>query len=384
MRFACSLAIGAAVVLTPSAIVSQSTVVFPAGFDKLEGYSSASSYSTGSFAYATSSASSRPFRSMLVMDLAATTKGKLSGLSYRRDSVSGQGKPVVGIEVELELTLATAKTTSATVSTTFADNVGTDAVVVIARKKLSLPVIPYTGGYPEPFAVKLPFDAGKSLAYDGSQGSLMLQVDSFDNNLYDTTTSTYNYLYLDRAYNTSSGNGISVGHGESYNPFVPPLDGYMTLTVSTAGNLEWYADIDNGLPGGVGVYVLSLDGLAPNLGLKLPDGSPWYLDLLKVIDVQSAVVSQSGEARFPASGTFQAPYSMSYAGIDLDCQMIVIDPKTFAIYTSNAYRRQVPDYQSGRNFAVDGVYKNGSTAFTSATGTGMSVGYTPVIELTLN
>ncbi|MEZ5990484.1 MAG: hypothetical protein R3F30_15495 [Planctomycetota bacterium] len=378
------LVLGGALALTPAPALAQTKAVFPPLFDKLEGYSSASSYSTGHFAYATSSTTSRPFRSQLVMDIDKTVSGKIAGLAYRRESVSYQGTPFPGGWVDLEVTLGTAATTSATVSTTFATNVGGDATVVIARKKVNLPPVPYTGGFPEPFLIRLPFDSGKNLAYDASKGSLLVEFKSYDNDFYDSTTSTYKRLYLDRAYNTSTGAYISVGAGEAYNPYVSPMDVYTSLSIYNNTTVRWYSDMDDGLPGGIGVFVLAVDGLNPNAGIKFPNGSPWYLDLLKTVDVSAGLISQSGEMRWPASGYIEVPYTSNLVGVNVDVQGLMFDAKTMQMWTSNAYRRQIPDYKSGGTFPVDGVYKNGSTAFTSATGSGMSVGYAPVVELTLN
>ncbi|MEZ5990486.1 MAG: hypothetical protein R3F30_15505 [Planctomycetota bacterium] len=375
------LGLGTATLLA-AVLPAQTSVLFPKGFDRVEGSSSAYSASSGAPWSISTTATSRVFRNQLVIDLDPTVKGKVSGIVYRRDGTLEAGQAMSGVWAELEVNLSTAATTSSSISTTFASNIGSDAVNVVAKKKVNFSPAPYIGMFPEPFLVRLPFDSGRSLAYDGSKGSLMIEFIGHDNNLYDAVNSKSIYWDLDRAYNSTSAPYLSLGQGEAWSLWKPGMNHYQYMYVS-GGNLQLYSYVNYAKPQSVVAWITTLDGLVPKAGNALPNGSPWYLDLGKMIDLQATIAGDDGYARFPASGYHVLPYDKSWAGINLDGQCLSIDPTTSEMWSSNAYRRQVPLYDANGSIPAASVYKSGATAHTDATGYSGGTGYSPVMKLEL-
>ncbi|HHI68706.1 MAG TPA: hypothetical protein ENJ97_05200, partial [Planctomycetes bacterium] len=146
----------------------QSYLVHPPQYKNLEGESS-TSYP---FYYHATNAAYRQMIYQQVHDNLSKTPLPLKGIAFRRDVWQLYTWPAWSADVELSVSHSPQGITSTTLSRTFAANMGKDATVVIAKKKVRFPPTVGTGPFPRPFAFNLPFDTGKIFLYKGGGRSL--------------------------------------------------------------------------------------------------------------------------------------------------------------------------------------------------------------------
>ncbi len=294
-----------------------------------------------------------------VHDLGSTTVGKITGISYRRDGRIYAGQKSPACWIDLKVAISTAKTTSQTISTTFANNEGTDKVVVVARKKINFASYPFIGksGQVQPFLIQVPFDTAKLLVFKG--GSIAVDVFSYDNNLYNATTRTYRYLYLDRAYNSTysstsrSGRACYSSNKSNYLPFYGSAYGYF---YKTTGKLRLNGYSYYGLTGGAGLMLMSA-GKLPT-AVPFPGACYLHIDPSKIfLTLPGSGVGYGGRKMTtyyypPYKGTqmqyFEIPWQSSFAGARIYAQMIGIDPlaNSLGLTMTNLIDISLPAYRA--------------------------------------
>jgi len=375
MRF---LSVMALAVIAASA---QSQVITPAQHANLEGNTSAYYYYYGAWWYSTSSTTSRMFRLQHVVDHDKAVKGSLSAITFRRDGASYAGLMSPAFWTEIEVTLSTAKTTSTTMSSTYANNIGTDATVVIAKKKYSVASKPYVATFPEPFLLGFVFD--KKFTYDASKGSILIDVKEFDNSLYNTTTSSYSYCYADGCYSTTS-SGASLMSGPrcfNGNPYATsPMRHYSYgYYDSTNKKLKWYFYGYDSNPMNPAVIVWTLGKSTNPIPL---DCGKFELDFSSTIMILTAVANSTGYFRYPSSGYMEIPWDTTMKAYAFYSQAVVID-KNLKMSATNYYIKNTPLFlPSGTNFPQRMVYSTGSSAHTATSGSLRTLGYGPVLQWT--
>ncbi len=309
------------------------------------------------FNIATASATFRKYHWQEVHDLGKTTIGKIAGISYRRDGYAYPGTKSPAYYTDAEIAISTAKTTSATMSRTFASNDGTDKVVVMARKKVNFAPFPYVGqtGSVQPFFFSMPFDTAKVLVFKG--GSLCVDIKVYDNNLYDATTRTYKRIYFDRAYNSTGGRSIPsrrACYGSDKNNYLPFYGFAYNYYYKTQNKLRMYAYSYYGLTGGAGFWLIT--GAALPNSVPLPGNCYLHVDLSKMIlAVPGSGVGYGGRKSTtyyypPYSGTtrqyLDLPWQNSFRGAKLASQMFGIDPQanSLGLTSTNLVDLSLPTY----------------------------------------
>lgn len=280
----------------------------------------------------------RALHTLTVHDLPATLTGKLAGLAFRRDGWIAAGQPSPPFWVELEIAVSSARTTAKTISSMFAANEGRDRTVVVARKRIGFPRLPFMGkaGRAQPFFFWIPFDAGKTLVFKG--GSLALDLKSYDNDLYDPSKKQYLDLYLDRARNSTECRTERTGRAcygsDAFNILPFHGDAYAILRPKTS-RLWLFGKSEAGLRGGTGVMLVAA-GLLPS-AVSLPGDCRLYIDpatvFLAVPGVGIGPGHQPARTYYypPYSGRLppflDLPWSSALRGTVWHIQMAGIDPK---------------------------------------------------------
>ncbi len=341
---------------------AQTTMVFPPIFKDHAGNSSSS------YLFRPSRTKNyRQVRFIEVNDLnlskAATIKGMAfrwySGLNYYYH---------LPFQVDLELTLSTAQTTGASVSSTFANNIGKDATVVISRKKVNFPPKLTYGTFPNPFIYNLFFDTGKTFTLAAGK-SLCWEVKVHDNDLYAKGNP---YMYLDGAYfSTYSTAYMDYGQGSSAgNPrykFYCYI--YDRLIPSTGHSV--YGSCYYGPAFGKAFAVIGLDK-TPGGGLPIGPLAKLYVHPGKIISVSGPYnLNYYGYTYVSSSNPFfRIPNQPAYLGTKLYGQFFAFDSGYKNLYGTNGRVVQLPLWAStsGKTLGMGFVYRSGTTAFTSPTG----------------
>jgi hypothetical protein len=365
------LALASAIVLSGLA-TAQTTIVSPKVFEKVDG-----PYSGYYPFYPNSSATYRYRDYMEIHDLSSAAKGKLNSLKWRREGTytgSTYQSPSPVFWADMEVSLSSAAVSSKTMVSTFATNHGKNKVVTFKRKKVNFKSYPYIPKVPsQPFFVTLPFDSGSQLVHAG--GAVAVQAEVHDNNLYDTTSSTYRYMYLDHAYNTTYSSSSNGGRGcyGSDETNIYPFIGYAYASYETAQDrFRYYASSSYGLVGGVGINLMCA-GLLPQ-SVPLPGACYLHVDLSTVLmAIPGSGVRGTSSSNYyyypPYTTTLQYiffPYSPTLAGTVLYAQSIGVDPKanSMGLTLSNWSRTNFPAYQkNGLGVSYGYGYNSGSNKY---------------------
>ena len=370
MKFATSFAVA----LLVGGLTAQTTVN-PSEFKNAEGPSS----NYYPYFYGHSRSIYRQFHYQEIHDL-GTAKGAIKGILYRRDGFAYSGSKSPANWVDMEMALSKAKTTSQTASTTFTSNIGTNNVVVLKRKKVNFPSYPWLPTRPQPFFFSIPFDQGKFLAFTG--GSVCVDIKVWDNSVYNATTKVYNRIYLDAAYNSTSGTYSRRGracYSSDQNNFLP-FYGYAYSYLYRSGStytLRLYGYSYYGLKGGTGIMLIAAKALPTPI--PMPGSCYLYVDptsiLMMVPGTGVGYNSQKYTTYYypPYQGNtrqyLNLPWSNSLRNAKLEVQMVGFDPKANSLgWTfTNLTSMNLPNYNP-KGLSVSRIYRNGSTAFTSPTG----------------
>lgn len=219
---------------TPGSATAQ--VVSPADRTGLEG-STSTTYPLGRFDCRLQ---------MLHGDLGAART--LHGHAYRRDAIATNGS-VEGYQTELSVTLSVAGRAPDAASRTFADNVGTGAVVVLPRGVVSFPTTDRPAGAPAPsFEFAIPY--ATPFQFPGNGASLCVDVEVFGNQR--GTARNVNFTpYLDAHDVVGDGSneqpGYRFGTGCSATGTGTAHNARLTFRASTTG-LALEVASRNGLP----------------------------------------------------------------------------------------------------------------------------------------
>ena len=355
----------------------QSYLVHPGQYKTLEGESS---YSYP-FYYSPANAAYRQMVFQQVHDNLSKTPLPLKGIAFRRDAAQLYFWAAWSADVELIVAHAPQGVTSQTMTKTFASNLGKDATVVIAKKKVRFPPTVGNGSFPRPFTFNLVFDQGKAFLYKGGGRSLTWQLKVYDNDLH---SSTGTYVYLDRAYyyptsSSISGAYVPIGQGG----FAPRQ--YRSLFSSFYSRLDKRSsprlikidpNLSSGPRGGKAVALLSRlkfrQGLPIGAGggkLWINPGTIFFVSKLVNLDYWG----NSGKELVGPGGKvvslINLPDDPNIYGLHFFGQMVAIDTATLSLYLPNACEIQLP-YDPARTGGVPvGVtYYRGSV--TNPTGYG--------------
>ncbi len=355
----------------------QSYLVHPPQYKTLEGESSISY----PFYY---SATNPVYRQMIyqqVHDNLSKTPLPLKGLAFRRDVSQLYTWAPWSAVVELTVSHAPQGITSTTLSRTFAANLGKDATVVIAKKKVRFPPTAGTGPFPRPFAFHLPFDTGKVFLYKGGGRSLTWQLKVYDNDLASTVGS---YIYLDRAYYYPTSSSVSgafapIGQGgfaprqyrSMYSSFYSRLD-----KRSSPRLIKIDPYISAGPRGGKAVALLARLRFQRGLPIGAGGGKLWInpgtiFFVSPLVDMD--YWGNSGKGLIGPGGKvvslINLPDDPNIYGVHFYGQMVAIDTATLSLYLPNAAEIQLP-YDPARTggVPVGSTYYRGSV--TNPTGYG--------------
>lgn len=368
MKFATSMAVAILV----GGLAAQTTVN-PSEFKNVEGPSG----NYYPYFYGSSNAVYRQFHYQEVHDL-GTAKGAIKGLLYRRDGNIYAGSKSPANWVDMELALSKAKTTSQTASTTFASNEGSNRVVVLKRKKVNFPSYPWLPTKPQPFFFSIPFDTNKVLAFTG--GSVCVDVKVYDNSVYNATTRVYNRIYLDAAYNSTSGSYTRRGracYASDQNNILPFYGYAYSYLYRSTNQLRIYGYSYYGLKGGTGIMLIAAKALPTPV--PMPGACYLYVDptsILMMVPGTGIGYNNSKTKTYyypPYQGNtrqyLNVPWSNSLRNVKLEIQMVGFDPKANSLgWTfTNLTTMTLPNYNP-KGLTVSRIYKNGSSAFTSSTG----------------
>jgi hypothetical protein len=368
-----SLLILAALPLLASPLCAQTTVVNPKGFAASDAPSSS---------YYPFRPNSRPTYRWLdymeIHDIDSKVKGKLSGIKWRREGTYTGGSyqsPSPVFWANMTVSLSTAAVTSQNMTTTWASNHGKNLTTVLKTKKVNFKSIPYIPKLPfQPFLFSIPFDSGSQLVHTG--GSVAAQIEVSDNNLYDSTTSTYSYLYFDHAYNSTSGVYTHRGrgcYGSDETQFYPFI-GYSYTNLDTTKNAHrYYGYSYYGLLGGVGIDLMAASKLPTSV--PLPGGCYLHVNLGSVI-IATPGSGVRGTAKYttfyypPYQGTTRQyayiPNSPGVAGARVYCQKVGVDPKanSMGLVLSNYTQMNFSNYQvAGLGIARGYGYQSGTNKY---------------------
>ncbi len=297
------------------------------------------------------------------------TPGKIYGIAFRRDGIWGRSTGSPSCWVEVEIACSTAVTTSGTMSRTFASNEGKDRTVVLAKKKIRFNAFPALPGRPQPFSFVFPFDQNRVFGFGG--GSLCVDVTVTDNDLYDESTKSYKYVYLDRVFNSTTGLHWDGGHGcfgsaHSIFPFYSHSYSYARFDyLKNQRELSYFAIGGNGRPGGTGLHLMST-ALLPR-PMELTPVCRLYVDPGKVFRVLpgAAYSSTSTLYYFPPrvgnrSSYLTVPWEKGLRGLKFYTQSINLDPgaNSWNLVTGNYSEVTLPMY-SERKFPLSYLYATG-------------------------
>ncbi|MEZ5989151.1 MAG: hypothetical protein R3F30_08515 [Planctomycetota bacterium] len=373
-----SLLAPAALLLCAGALVAQTTFVTPVRSANIDGIS-ATNYPFRS----SSTQTGRYMSYMGVHDLPAAAKGKLSGIAMRREGFytgsSYYDDPTPAVNADMEIRVSTAVTTSATMTTPLANNHGSDKTTVLKRKKVSFKSIPRIPSVPaQPFLFKFPFDSGATLAFAGNK-SLAYEIETFDHDLYNSSTNTYSYIYFDYDYNSTSGRSLQTGracYGTNTSSVLPYYSYWHNYYYSSTNVLRMYGYAYNGVSGGLSVALLAAGSLpAP---IKLPGDCWLYIDPAKVF----MVVPGSGLLYNGTKSTthyippyilnnstrpyLDIPWDPKFAGARFEAQTLGVDPgaNSMGITLSNNNIVEVTNYSTAGLGASYGYrYQSGTTFY---------------------
>ncbi|MEZ5989150.1 MAG: hypothetical protein R3F30_08510 [Planctomycetota bacterium] len=341
-------------------LAAQTTFVSPERVANIDGYSSSS------YPFRLSSTQTARYQSyMEIHDLPASAKGKLSGIALRREGFytgsSYYDDPTPNFTVDMEIRVSTAVNTAANMVSTLASNHGSDKTTVLKRAKVNWKPIPRIPNVPvQPFLFKFPFDSGANLAFAGGK-SLAMEFESWDNDLYDSTTSTYKYVYFDRDYNTTSGRQLQTGrgcYGSDTSSIFPYYSYWYAYYYTTTNVLRMYGYGYYGVNGGVSVALLSGGKLAAGIPLA---GACWlYIDPSKIfLTVPGSGLLYNNTkstthyippyiANNSARQYLDLPWNPAWAGAVMQVQTLGIDPtaNSMGITMSNLNSVDVPNYST--------------------------------------
>ncbi len=314
-----------------------------------------------------SSQTYRQSRFMQVHDLNLSQAASIKGMAFRWYAGLNYYYHLP-FTADLELTLSTAQTTSSTISSTFASNVGKDATVVISKKKINFPPKFTYGTFPNPFLYKLVFDSGKAFNLAAGK-SVCWDLKVYDNDLYAkhnpsifldaTYLSTYSTAYMEY------GKGSDTGHPR-YRFYAYIYDSFS----STLGH-RIYGSCYYGPAFGKAFAVV---GTAPAPGGGLPVGpeAKLYIHPGQIVSVTGPyAMNYYGNAYVSSSTPFLTiPNSPQFLGAKVYAQFFALDSSLAHVYSTNARVLQLPLWSSisGKTLGAGYVYKTGSAAFTSSTG----------------
>ncbi len=343
---------------------AQKGIVSPREFARVEG----SSASFTPFFRASSSAASRKHHEQTVHDL-GKTPGKIYGIAFRRDGVLGRSTGALPCWVEVEIACSTAATTSGTMSRTFASNEGKDRTVVLAKKKIRFNAFPIFPGGPQPFSFVFPFDQNRVFGFGG--GSLCVDVTVTDNDLYDESTKSYNFIHLDRVFNSTTGLHWDGGHGcfgsaNTIFPFFSHSYSYARLNyLKNRREFSYVAIGGNGRPGGAGLHLMST-ALLPR-PKELTPACRLYVDPGKIFLVLPGAASSSLSTVYyfpPRGGFLTIPWEKGLRGLKFYAQSINLDPGTnsWNLVTGNYSEVTLPMY-SEKKFPLSYLFTTGFTFY---------------------
>jgi len=281
-------------------------------------------------------------------------------------------------QADLELTLSTARTTGATVSSIFAANAGKDATVVIARKKVHFPPKLTYGTFPNPFRYKLFFDAGKTFTLPARK-SLCWEIKVYDNDLYLkhsnvidldwAVLSSSAYSYMDYGKGSDAGNLMYRYYCAIHYSFIPALGPRI------------YGDCYSGPAFGKAFAVIGLDK-APGGGISIGPLAKLYIHPGRILAVTGPYnLNYFGGLHVPL---LDIPNLPAYLGAKIYGQFIALDSGFKNIYGTNGRIIQLPLWSStaGKNLGMGYVYMHGPQAFISSSGSrGVNTGV--VVQFTL-
>ncbi len=314
-----------------------------------------------------STQSNRQARFLEVNDLNLSKAAAIKGMAFRWYAGSNYYYHLP-FQAELELSLSTAQTTGATVSSTFASNIGKDATVVIAKKKINFPPKLTYGSFPNPFMYKLTFDTGKVFNLAAGK-SLCWDIKVYDNDLYAKGNP---YIYLDSAY-LSSYSTAYMDYGSGSDAGNPRYKYYCYLydSLSVSVGHRIYGSCYYGPPFGKAFAVIGLDK-APGGGLPIGPLAKLYIHPGKILTVAGPFDLNYYGYKYVSSSTpfLTIPNLPAYLGFKLYGQFVALDKSYTKIYSTNGRVIQLPLWSStsGKTLGMGYVYKTGSAAFTSTTG----------------
>ena len=271
-------------------------------------------------------------------------------------------------QADLELTLSTAQTTGATISATFASNIGKDATVVIAKKKINFPPKLTYGSFPNPFMYVLPFDPGKAFSLAAGK-SLCWDIKVHDNDLYAKGNP---YIYLDSAY-LSSYSTAYMDFGKGSDAGNPRYRYYCYFydSVSTTAGHRIYGSCYYG-PAFGKTFALIGYGRFPGNGLPLGPDARLYIHPNMILKVAGPYDLNYYGYKYVGSNTpfLTIPNNPQYLGLKLYGQFFAFDKTYQHLYSTNGRVFQLPLWSStsGKSLGSGYVYKTGTSAFTSPTG----------------
>ncbi len=315
----------------------------------------------------TSNPSSRMCRYMQIHDLKPASALQIKELAFRMTSFFNYNTyyRYLPFKAQLELAVSTAKTTASTASSTFASNVGPDAVTVIAKKFLNFPG--HSGqAFPNPFEYKLPFDTGKVFTL-GAGKSLCWELKVYDNDLYPNKGFS---LYLDTARLTTGSFGTYYGRGSLVpggHPYVAHY-GHLYTSFSPTSGYKFYGYCYYGPPFGKTFFLLST---GRGTGAPVGPYAKLWIDPAKIVGIFGPYdLNYSGYFyKSYSSPFFSVPFRPWKLGLHLYSQWFSID-KAANVYSTCGYFTQLNLWKStsGVNLGVARIYRTGSSAFTNSRG----------------
>ncbi len=315
----------------------------------------------------TSFSTYRKCRFMQVHDLKPSSALQIKEIAFRMSSYYAYNTyyKYLPFKAQVELSLSTAKTTASTVSSTFAANVGADAVTVIAKKFLNLPA--HSGyAFPNAFEYKLPFDTGKVFTL-GAGKSLCWDLKSYDNDLYPSKGTS---LYLDTAYPTTSVFNTYFGKG-SHIPGGHPFSNYygnLYTSYNPSSGYRFYGSCYYGPGLGKTFFFMST---GKGNGAPVGPYAQLWIDPSKIFGIFGPYdLNYYGSFYKPSSSPFfSIPFRPWKLGLHLYSQWFAFD-QAFNVFSTNGIFTQLNLWKttSGVKLGVGAVYRTGSSAFTSTTG----------------
>ncbi len=367
-------------------------LVFPTAAATAEGETSVGDHRGGApwWANPDQTPGASEFRMQLISDLPSTFNGTISELRFRRDGAILPELTLQSFFSEIEVTLATSGNTAASASTTFANNLGADATLVLPRQPVLFGAQQFNATFPEPFGYRIRL--ATPFPYNAANGSLVMQVVHWKNDLMDPNRLTQATRDLDAMTNSTEAAWLSAG-SRCFSPrrWSPAIELRPSLSVDPSTNrLNFHATRHHAEHHSRGFLFGALDIVGFGQGFPVSTLPPSFngcgtidLDLTTQIFFGITGSNEYGQARWPTAGGpfWSVNYSPAFIGFKFWIQELNFDVHTQDYAVSAPVMVQTPTYVgTGQPFGLRTVWAEGAGSTTAVTGTTGTFGLGPVIE----